>query len=209
MPVLALGLLSEHPAIGSSTREAASGARPGPDAARVFVETYQDLVVNTCFHFVRDIDDAHDIAQEVLLAALRLIPQLSADHDWRAWLYRTASNRSLNALRARKRRRWLRPFHYAAGEHRDNLRNVAGAELRRPDRVLENAELQLALDSAIAALPPRQCVAFTLHLYEGLAGSEIAEIMLLKINAVDALLHRARTHLRKRLLKQYQEFLDK
>jgi RNA polymerase sigma-70 factor (ECF subfamily) len=89
-----------------------------------------------------------------------------------------------------------------------NPNDVAAPERTRPDRALENAELEKALDGAIAALPPRQRIAFILQRYEQLASSEIASIMRIRTNAVDALLHRARTTLRTRLLRQYQEFLD-
>ncbi len=179
------------------------------DEAQVqeFVKKYQKLVVGTCYHFVRDIDDAHDIAQEVFLAALSIAPAIVVEAEWRAWLYRSASRRSLNVLRARKRRSWIQSLW---GHSRDGkrLENVAGAERIRPDRALENAELQKAIDAAIAALPQRQRIAFTLHRSEELGSSEIAAIMRLRSNAVDALLHRARVHLRKSLLKHYREFID-
>jgi RNA polymerase sigma-70 factor (ECF subfamily) len=190
------------------------------ERTRAFVTKYQELVVNTCFHFLHDIDDAHDVAQEVFLTALRLAPSISADNEWRAWLYRSASHRSLTALRARKRRSWLRSIWDSPvnrNEHVNrrpdggpavNPNDVAAPERTRPDRVLENAELEKALDGAIAALPQRQRIAFTLQRYEQLASSEIASIMRIRTNAVDALLHRARTTLRTRLLRQYQEFLD-
>jgi RNA polymerase sigma factor (sigma-70 family) len=174
---------------------------------RLFVETYQELVVNTCYHFLRDADEAHDVAQEVFVAAHLHQSRITEHSSWRAWLYRTASHRSLNALRARKRRRWLRPFESLRDEGIDPA-TVAVSKNKQPDREIETAELRRALELATEKLPGRQRMAFVLHRYEGLSNSEIAVIMLLRVNAVDQLLHRARTFMRKQLFREYQEFIE-
>jgi DNA-directed RNA polymerase specialized sigma24 family protein len=74
----------------------------------VLIENYSDVVVNTCHHYLRDVDDAHDVAQEVFLAAFRHFDGISDESAWRTRLYRTASHKSLNTLCSRKRRAWLR-----------------------------------------------------------------------------------------------------
>ncbi len=174
---------------------------------RVFVETYQELVVNTCYHFLRDSDEAHDVAQEVFVAAHRHLSQITEHSSRRAWLYRTASRRSLNALRARRLRRWLTPFESLRDEGIDPAA-VAISSNKQPDREIETAELRRAIENAVENLPKRQRIAFVLHRYEELSNSEIAVIMLLRVNAVDQLLHRARTFMRKQLSQQYQEFTE-
>jgi RNA polymerase sigma-70 factor (ECF subfamily) len=170
---------------------------------RSFVEKYQGVVVNTCDHFVRDMDDAYDIAQHVFMAALSVSSRITTDGEWRAWLYRTAVNRSLDVLRSRRRHRWLRSL---TGRHSDGIdaNNIAAKDGKRPDRELEIAELRRELDNAIDKLPERQRAAFILHRHEGLTNSEIAAVMQLRTKAVDALLHRALTSLRKQLLTHYR-----
>ena len=58
---------------------------------------------------------------------------------------------------------------------------------------------QLALHTAIDGLPMKQKIAFTLHKYEELPYSEIAEVMNVSLSSVESLIHRARLNLQKRL----------
>ena len=48
--------------------------------------------------------DAEDVLQETLLAALRGLERFEGRASVRAWLYRIATNRSPDALRASRRR---------------------------------------------------------------------------------------------------------
>jgi RNA polymerase sigma-70 factor (ECF subfamily) len=172
------------------------------------VGSYSAMVVNTCHHYLRDADDAHDVAQEVFLAAFRHFDSMSDETAWRTWFYRTASHKSLNALRSRKRRAWLRPFDLLKREGTDAT-TVGIPRNQHPDRELESVDLRRALTEAIDRLPPRQRIAFVLHRHEELANSEIAAVMQLSVKAVDSLLHRARVFLQKQLLNEYRELRDK
>jgi DNA-directed RNA polymerase specialized sigma24 family protein len=48
--------------------------------------------------------DADDVFQETWIAALRAYPKLRSDDNLRAWLFRIAQNKSIDAHRARGRR---------------------------------------------------------------------------------------------------------
>ena len=66
----------------------------------------------------------------------------------------------------------------------------------------ENAAL---LFKAIQQLPENQQSAFVLQKMEGLSQSEIAEVMKTSVSAVESLLNRAKTNLRKLLEEHYQK----
>src|SRR5207248_60509 len=74
----------------------------------------------------------------------------------------------------------------------DPARNV-------PDKELLQAELQLAIERAIRALPEKQRMAVVLRRYEGKSYEEIGEVLSLTVAAVKSLLFRARTELRSAL----------
>ena len=61
------------------------------------------------------------------------------------------------------------------------------------------AELQQAVDDAIASLPETQRMAVVLRRYEQLSYEEIADVLKLSVSAVKSLLFRARTSLREAL----------
>ncbi|MGL5016721.1 MAG: sigma-70 family RNA polymerase sigma factor, partial [Luteolibacter sp.] len=64
---------------------------------------------------------------------------------------------------------------------------------------LLQAELQQAVDDAIASLPETQRMAVVLRRYEQLSYEEIADVLGLSVSAVKSLLFRARTALREAL----------
>jgi RNA polymerase sigma-70 factor (ECF subfamily) len=80
-------------------------ARAGDeDAFRDLTEPHRRELQVHIYRIVGSTHDAEDLLQETLLAAWRGLEQFEGRASLRAWLYRIATNRSLDALRARRRR---------------------------------------------------------------------------------------------------------
>src|SRR5205085_10035932 len=80
-------------------------ARAGDEAAfRELTEPYRRELQLHCYRIVGSAQDAEDLLQETLLAAWRGLERFEGRATVRAWLYRMATNRSLDALRASRRR---------------------------------------------------------------------------------------------------------
>ena len=73
-------------------------------------ETYQQMVVNTCLAIVHNKADAEDLAQDVFLEIFRTAENFRGDAKISTWLYRIASNRSLNLIRNNKSTRFFQPI---------------------------------------------------------------------------------------------------
>ena len=76
-----------------------------------------------------------------------------------------------------------------------------------PGIALENKENAALLFKAIKTLPQNQHTAFILNKIEGLSYQEISDIMKLSVSAIDSLLQRAKTNLRKYLTNYYEQSL--
>ena len=73
------------------------------DAFKNFVDIYKKFIINICYKFVDNADDANDIAQEVFIDVYRNINNFRGDSQINTWLYRISVNKSLNFLRNNKK----------------------------------------------------------------------------------------------------------
>src|SRR5438552_19124226 len=87
------------------TEQTLARARSGDETAfRELTERYRRELQLHIYRIVGSTHDAEDLLQETLLAAWRGLEQFEGRASGRAWLYRIATNRSLDALRASRRR---------------------------------------------------------------------------------------------------------
>ena len=87
------------------TEQTLARARAGDeDAFRELTDPYRRELQVHIYRIVGSAQDAEDLLQETLLAAWRGLERFEGRASLRAWLYRIATNRSLDALRASRRR---------------------------------------------------------------------------------------------------------
>jgi RNA polymerase sigma-70 factor (TIGR02960 family) len=188
-------------------------ARAGDDQAfRRLTEPYRRELQLHCYRILGSMQDAEDLVQETLLAAWRGLDAFEGRASVRAWLYRIATNRCLNALRARARRPQEVPSMPASPEP---TRRVEPIWLEPyPDVLLEDLpdrspgpaaryeareSIELAFIVALQGLPPRQRVALVLRDVLGFRNAEVAEMLGTGEASVKGALQRARAALRARL----------
>jgi len=166
-------------------------------AFRQLVEEYQRMVFRTCIGIVHDADDADDVSQEVFIEAFNSIDNFRADSKISTWLYRIAVNKSLNHIRANKRKRLFQSLGFS------NSPDVADMSI--PVDAIENQQRKKIMDAAIDSLPENQRTAFVLHKMDDLSYKEIAEIMNVSLSSVESLIFRAKQNLQKKLIHCYKK----
>ena len=155
------------------------------------VRQYGPSVWRTAWRLLGNHADVADCFQKAFLDAFRLARREKVQ-DWSGLLRRLATARALDCLRDRYRqRRWNEPL-----ADPDCLVSPGSG----PEQQAEVAELAERLRAALAELPPRQAEAMCLHWLDHLSNGEIGERLGLDLNAVGALLHRARQRLRQLLV---------
>lgn len=174
-------------------------------AFRLLVERYQRMVVNVCFAIVHNQTDAEDIAQDVFLEIYRNAAGFRGDARLSTWLYRIATNRSLNFVRDNKRRRFLQSLEDAFSGGKNRNREITEYRGDQPDHEITNRQRGEMLHKVIDSLPEKQRTAFVLNKYEDLTYQQIAEVMELSLSAVEALIHRAKKSLQEQLLDCYRK----
>jgi len=153
------------------------------------------------------VHDAEDLVQETYLRAWRAYDGFEGRSSLRTWLYKVATNASLDALDSRRVRGLPREL-YGRGDPKEMLpppsqevtwvepfpdEMIDGQPTIYPEAVYEVREsITLAFVAALQKLPGRQRAALLLHDVMGWSASETAEILDMTTVAVNSALQRAR-----------------
>jgi RNA polymerase sigma-70 factor (ECF subfamily) len=156
----------------------------------LLVLKYQNKIIQLVNRYVRDADEAMDVAQEAFLKAYRAIDRFRGDSAFYTWIYRIAINTAKNHLVATSRRP---PGGDIDAQEAEQYDSAAGLrEHDTPERLLLKDEIQATIARAIEALPDELKTAITLRELEGMSYEEIAQTMECPIGTVRSRIFRAR-----------------
>ena len=176
------------------------------DAFRELTSPYRRELQLHCYRILGSVQDAEDLLQETLLAAWRSLDAFESRASVRAWLYRIATNRCLNALRAaRADHRSCKPCdalhphagssRYGSGPTPDTLLEDIPDGSRPAARYESRETIELAFIVALQGLPPSQRVAVVLRDVLGFRTAEVADMLDTSEVSVKGALQRARATL--------------
>jgi len=164
------------------------------EAFKTLVDTYQQMVLNVCYGFVQDQDDAQDITQEVFIQVYQKLPTFRKDAKLATWIYRIAVNYSLNYIRSKKRRGFLSSIDELFETTHGN-EDALQSQSEEADSSLLAAEDEQILKKALEKLPKKQRVALTLSSLQELSYKEVADVMNVSVNQVGVLVTRGKKKL--------------
>jgi RNA polymerase sigma-70 factor (ECF subfamily) len=162
------------------------------------IRRYERPIVNFIYRMIGDYEQSLDLAQEVFFKAYRSLDRFDPTFRFSTWLYRIASNRSIDHLRKQS------PTFLSLDEPGDPERGEdrvvqLKCPTRGPEDLLSSRELGDRIGEAIDTLPvPYRQLILLRHL-QGMAYDDIARVMGLPLGTVKNRLFRAREILRKRL----------
>ena len=154
------------------------------------VERYEKKIFAVAFRMMGNEDEALDIAQETFIKAYEHIGSFHGDSKLFTWLYRIATNCSINALRKKKLKETFLL---------DKERSYIPTPVPDPEREFKAVMIRERVDRAVKTLPPKQKSVFILRQFEGLSFAEIAVIMKRSVGGVKATYFHATRKLRKQL----------
>lgn len=152
----------------SSQRALLDAARAGDEAAREqLVRLYLRDVFQATSRVLYDRQLAEDAAQDAFVNALANLDRFRGDASFRTWLLRIAVNAAHTVARRQARRREV-DLELVAG-------SIAGADDAAAAAFarVESARLARALEQ----LPPKQRLAVTLRVHQGLSYREIGAVL--------------------------------
>ena len=152
---------------------------------------HYDRMHAVCRRITGNDADAADAAQEAMIAVVRAIGRFDGRSTFGTWVYRIATNASLDELRRRRRRPQL------AGRNRDRDRDRDHENMPEPvdpdsDLRIDHMADRLELDAALADLPEDFRVPVVLRDVADLDYAEIAEVLNVPIGTVKSRIARGR-----------------
>ena len=150
-------------------------------------ERHNRRVYSLCLRMTQNVSEAEDLAQEVFVQLFRKVGSFRGESAFTTWLHRMTVNQVLMHFRKKKVRDEKTT---EDGETPDSVVPGTADPNRMPivDRI--------ALDNAIAQLPPGYRTVFVLHDVEGYEHEEIARIRGCSVGTSKSQLHKARMKLR-------------
>jgi RNA polymerase sigma-70 factor, ECF subfamily len=175
-PKRILGAMDEHTIIQSVING-------DIDQFEQLVSRYHVGVIIHCERLTGDRQTAEDIAQDAFIKAFERIREFDGTKSrFSTWLYKIATNKALDHLRAQKR---VMPS--------ENIEELA--DMAAPDYAAE--EERKIVRNAVAALqPPTHRQVVEAYYWHGKSYQEIADELSVPINTVRTWLRRAKTQLR-------------
>ena len=164
-------------------------------AEKVFnqiVKEYSERVYWHVRRFVNNHEDADDLVQEIFMKIWTALPSFRGDAQLFTWVYRIATNETLNWLRREKVRAALR-FSSIDTEMERRIDS---------DPFFNGDAAQRELSKAVARLPEKQRQVFVLRYYDEMPYEEMSEVLDTSVGALKASYHIAQEKVRSALGKE-------
>ncbi|WP_246055399.1 sigma-70 family RNA polymerase sigma factor [Pseudalkalibacillus caeni] len=152
------------------------------------MDSYGDLVKKLAYTYVKDIDLAEDIAQDVFIKCYDHLHLFKEKSSYKTWIYRITVNRSKDVLKSNAYKRIL-PFKKVASHSKEKTTELT---------VIDNSNRNVVTNS-LMTLPSKYREILFLFYYEELKLREISEVTSLKEATVKTRLSRGKQLLKKEL----------
>jgi len=148
---------------------------------RLLINAYQKRV----YHIIRKMvivhEDADDITQNTFIKAFKNLENFHSNSSLFTWLYRIATNESLNFLEKKKRR-----FFFPIEDHEEVMKNYIDESYH-----IDGEEIDRRLQKSLLNLPLKQRLVFNLKYFEDLSYDEMSKITETSVGALKASYHHA------------------
>ena len=184
-------------------RELVEQALQGSQSAyNALMEKYRNALIRHVQRMVRQQGEVDDLVQECFIKAFSALNSYSTDYAFSTWLYKIATNHTIDFLRKKKLSTMSidRPIQTKDGEVEYELPDVS----YRPDRHIVEDERRELIQEAISQLPQKYNRVIVMRHQQEKSYEEIARELNLPLGTVKEHIFRARALLYKYLRDKRQ-----
>lgn len=147
---------------------------------RQLMSKYQERLYWHIRRMVKTHEDTDDVLQNTFVKVYRNFDKYRSDAKLYTWLYRIATNESLNHFRKTERNKSV-----SLDDEDSNIYSL------KSDNYFDGNQAQIKLASAIDTLPEKQKIVFNLRYYDEMAYKDMSEVLSTSIGALKASYHLA------------------
>ncbi len=168
-----------------------SGEHDG--AFQALVRSYRERLYWHIRRFTCSHEDTDDLLQETFIKIWAAFPTFREESKLYTWVYRIATNETLNFLRKQRLRGLIDV---------ESLETILTNKIDE-DPYFDGNELQRELHKAIQKLPKKQKLVFNLRYFDEMPYNDIAKILNSSVGSLKASYHHAYKKIRKELEKVF------
>jgi len=157
------------------------------------VRTYQIKALRTAYLIVRDHDLAEDVVQDAFIRAYQRIHQFDGKRPFGPWFFKIVVNL---AKRVAVRREREVAIEKVSADSEETALDKFLADLKSPEAIVEQQDLQQMIWRALGRLPPAQRAAIVERYYLGMSEKDIATRADVPLGTIKWRLHTAHKQLR-------------
>jgi RNA polymerase sigma-70 factor (ECF subfamily) len=170
-------------------------ARQGRQAAYAeLMDRYRDSIYYMMLKMVRNADDADDLTIEAFGKAFSRLDQYSPSFAFSTWLYKIASNNSIDFIRKKRIQVTSMDSGYV-NDDGERIQVDAKSSTMNPEESIIHGQKVIHMRMLVSKLKPRYRVLVEKRYFDELSYEEIAEELQLPLGTVKAQLFRARDFL--------------
>ena len=173
-------------------------------AYKKLVDKYERAIHYHILKMIRDKEQVEDLVQETFVKAFDNLNSYSTDYAFSTWLYRIATNHTIDYLRKRKLQTLSidEPVQTRDGDMKMQLPDESAGT----DRDIIRKQRKKIVQQAIQDLPPKYRRVIEMRHMEEKSYQEIADVLDLPLGTVKAHIFRARELLYKELKDKREKF---
>jgi RNA polymerase sigma-70 factor, ECF subfamily len=170
-----------------------------PSAVEDLSASYGSKIYQLAFRYLKNREDAEEVAQDVLLKVYQKIDAFRGDAALSSWIYRITFNAAMSRLREFKQNLPLAPEMTREDEGLQPVKREVVDWSPLADEEVFRAQMRKTLVRALQGLPLLYRAPVLLRDVQGLSTEEASAVLHVKTQTLKSRLHRGRLMLREQL----------
>lgn len=154
-----------------------------------------DWTYNLVYNYVLNKEDAEEITQDVVIAALNALDKFKGQAKLQTWVYSIAINKSKDFIKYKSRQKRSGKV-ISINRSDDQVPFYEPVDKIHPGMQLESKEQLEAMYFGINSLPENQKKALIMTKLDHMSQAEVAGVLNVSVKAIESLMSRAKKNLR-------------